>query len=364
MKSRSLHSMARYGVAVVAVAAAFALNFLIPELDQTPPVLFLAAVTVSAWFGGLGPSLFATVVSVVLLDFFFIPEIYVLDLGPAVYVSTAVFVLVALFITSVNAVRARLELVLRQQNQRKSEFMAVLAHELRNFLAPIAPAVAALQLRGAGDATTTQACATVQRQLRNMTRLIEDLLDIARINEGKVRLSLEPVDLGSVVAQAVEGVRPLMQERGHHLELTVPSGPLPLAADATRLEQVFVNLLTNAAKYTDPGGRIALLVERTDGALLVRVRDNGRGLAPEVVPHIFDLFMQAESGSRGGLGVGLNLVRGLVELHGGSVVAHSAGLGRGSEFVVRLPAGAAGRAGEAAPVPVGHSAHPAAGEQH
>jgi signal transduction histidine kinase len=184
-----------------------------------------------------------------------------------------------------------------------------------------------------------------------MTCLVNDLLDAARITEGKIRLSVETLDLRTVVAQAVEGARPLIEARGHRLETFLPAGPMQIEADPVRLEQVFLNLLTNAAKYTNPGGRIWLTVEHLGRQLVTRVRDNGKGLDTEVLPHVFDLFVQAETGSHGGLGIGLSLVRGLVELHGGSVAALSAGLGHGSEFVVCLPAAprqeaAVGMAGE------------------
>jgi signal transduction histidine kinase len=339
-RGNALQTFVSYAIAVGSTALAFVLNSLLPELENTRGVLFLAAVTVSAYFGGMRPGLLATVLSGFLLDYFFVHEIHAVDFGTAVCVSLGTFALVALAINSLHLIQRRLEADLRVQNRRQGEFMAVLAHELRNFLAPVSPAMATLRLRGKGDKTTEETCATVERQMHNMAHLVNDLLDVARINEGKVRLSLEPVDLAAVVAQAVEAARPLIEERQHQLKTSLPPGPLRLAADRTRLEQVLVNLLTNAAKYTDPGGRISLAVERVGQELVVRVRDNGRGLEPEILPQVFDLFAQAKSGSQGGLGIGLNLVRGLVEMHGGSVAASSSGPGQGSEFVVHLPADA------------------------
>lgn len=338
MSRPALSFVVRYSVAVGSVALALLVNLFLNRLEQIPSVVFLAAVLVSSWYGGLEGGLTATVLSTLALDFFFIPDLYSLDFGPATWVWLATYLGAAVLINWHHEVQRRLIDALGVQNQKKSEFMAVLAHELRNFLSPVSLTLAALKSRGAGDPAIEQACATAERQVRNMTRLINDLLDASRIAQGKVSLCLEPVDLGVVVAQAVAGVRPQIEARGHRLETSLPEGALPLEADPARLEQVFLNLLTNAAKYTDPGGRIWLTGECRDRQWVVRVRDNGKGLAPEFLPHVFDLFMQAEAGSQGGLGIGLSLVRGLVEMHGGSVAAFSAGLGHGSEFVVRLPA--------------------------
>ncbi|GEM_PF-5796527 len=327
-----------YGVALASVAVAFAISFFIPDIEPTPAILFLAAVMVSSWYGGIGPGVAATVLSVLLLDYYFLPPIHSVDLGRAEHVSLGVFLLVAVLINSNHVVQQRLERVLRQQNRRKSDFMAVLAHELRNFLAPISSSIAVVKLRGRGDKTMEESCHAAERQVRNMSRLIDDLLDVARINEGKLRLDIGPEDLREIVLHAVEGVRSLMDARGHCLDVSLPSGPLPVEVDRTRVEQVLMNLLTNAAKYTDPGGRIALTMERSGAEVTLRVRDNGRGLERDMLPYIFDLFMQAETGSQGGLGIGLSLTRGLVQMHGGSITASSDGLGHGSEFVVRLPA--------------------------
>jgi signal transduction histidine kinase len=337
-KRRIRSQLLAYGLAVAAVAAAVALNTLLPELEGSAAVLFLAAVAFSAFYGGLWPGMLATVLSTLALDYFFVTEIRAIDLGPAVYMSLAVFVVVAVAINSLNVMQRRLQAALRGHNRRQSQFMAVLAHELRNFLSPITPAVAILKRRGQGDELVAETCATLERQVRNIARLIDDLLDVGRIEEGKVRLRVETVDLAAVVAEAVEAARPLIEARGHRLRLSLPPAPLRLAADRTRLEQVLVNLLTNAAKYTEPGGRIVLAVERDGRDVVVRVRDNGQGIDPRLLPRIFDPFTQAENGSQGGLGIGLNLVRGLVEMHGGRVAALSDGRGRGSEFVVRLPA--------------------------
>ncbi|HEY3571316.1 MAG TPA: ATP-binding protein [Thermoanaerobaculia bacterium] len=327
----------RYGIAVASVGLALVINLLLKNLEQIPSVLFLAAVLVSSWYGGLGAGLTATVLSTLALDFFFLPTTYSLDFGPATWVWLATYLGAAFYINWHHERQRRLILALRLQDRRRGEFMTVLAHELRNFLSPVSLTLAVLKSRGNGDPAIEQSCVTAERQVQNMTRLINDLLDAARISQGKIQLRLETVDLRSVLAQAIAGAQAQIESRGHHLETSLPEGALLLEGDPARLEQIFLNLLTNAAKYTDPGGKIWLTAERRESQWLVRIRDNGKGLSPEILPHVFDLFTQAEAGSQGGLGIGLNLAKGLVEMHGGSVEAASAGLGQGSEFIVRLP---------------------------
>jgi CheY-like chemotaxis protein len=184
-----------------------------------------------------------------------------------------------------------------------------------------------------------------------MVRLVDDLLDVGRITQGKLQLRRERVDLASVVQSAVEGSRPLIESNRHDLSIRLPAEPIYLEADPTRLAQVFSNLLTNAAKYTDRGGRITLIAERQGGEVVVAVRDTGIGIAPDYLPRLFEMFSQVDSAlerSQGGLGIGLSLVKGLVRMHGGSVEARSEGLGKGSEFVVRLPV-AGGRSAPESP---------------
>jgi signal transduction histidine kinase len=324
----------RYSVAVASVVLALSINLLLNRLEQIPSVVFLVAVLVSSWYGGLEGGLAATVLSTLTLDYFFIPDLYSLDFGAATWVWLVTYLGAAVLINWHHEVQRRLIAALRLQDRKRSELMAVLAHELRNFLSPVSLTLAVLRSRGQGDAAVEQACATAERQVRTMTRLLDDLLDASRMAQGKIRLCLEPVDLAAVIAQAVAAARPQIESRGHRLETSLPEGPLPLQGDPARLEQVFLNILTNAAKYTDPGGRIWLTAEGRDRQWMVRVRDNGKGLAPESLPHVFDLFVQAESGSQEGLGIGLSLVKGLVEMHGGGVTAFSAGLGQGCELVV------------------------------
>jgi PAS domain S-box-containing protein len=230
---------------------------------------------------------------------------------------------------------------LQEVNRRKDEFLAMLAHELRNPLAPIRNAMYLLKRGEVDRSSSEEVRSMMERQVEHLARLIDDLMDVSRISSGKVELRMEVVNLRSVVGRAIEISRPLMEEKGHELAVEVPAELIQLDADPTRLEQILDNLLTNAAKYTDPGGQIALSVSREGDSAVVRLRDDGIGIAPEKLPRIFDLFVQAErrlDRSQGGLGLGLSLVKSLVELHGGSVTATSAGLGKGTEFVVRLPA--------------------------
>jgi two-component system CheB/CheR fusion protein len=244
--------------------------------------------------------------------------------------------------------RKRLEQELRQRaeqlaeaDRRKDEFLAMLAHELRNPLAPIRNGLYILQMPNAQGTAATRAIHLMEQQVRNLTRLVDDLLDVSRISRGKIQLHKETVNLAVAVAHAVETVRPLTEAQGHELTVSLPWGPVHLDADPTRLEQVLCNLLNNAAKYTDHGGHISLTVERQGEDVLVRVRDTGIGIPVEMLPRVFDLFTQGDRSldrSQGGLGIGLTLVRKLVELMGGSVTANSEGPGKGSEFVVRLPA--------------------------
>ena len=226
-------------------------------------------------------------------------------------------------------------------HRRKDEFLAMLSHELRNPLAPIMNAVQLLAMQQSHEnAVQQQARGIIARQVDHLKHLVDDLLEVSRITSGRVRLRLERVSVSGIVEGAVESVRPLIDERRHTLSVALPMDAIWLDADATRLEQVMTNLLTNAAKYTDEGGHIWITVHRDGEDCVFRVRDTGIGIQPELLPRIFDLFTQADrtlDRSQGGLGIGLSLVQRLTELHGGSVSATST-VGLGSEFVVRLPA--------------------------
>ncbi len=233
-------------------------------------------------------------------------------------------------------------LALREADKRKDAFLAALAHELRNPLAALRSAAEVFRLKSPSGNELVMPQRVIDRQLRQMTRLIDDLLDISRITRDQVTLHRERVELRRVLAIAVETIKPAMDQREHQLALTIPPDPVYIYADVVRLAQVFTNLLDNAAKYTENGGHIELIVEPrgTNGReVLVRVVDNGMGIDPTMLPRVFDLFQQAHTTLHGygGLGIGLTLVKRLVEMHGGSVVGHSDGTGTGSEFVVRLP---------------------------
>ena len=234
----------------------------------------------------------------------------------------------------------RLTAELSEADRRKDEFLATLAHELRNPLAPVRNAVQLLHLKGPDIPELQWARDVIDRQMQGMTRLIDDLMDVSRISSNKLELRKERVELVKVVQGAVETSRPMIEQQGHELSVSLPAGPIILDADLTRLAQVFLNLLNNSAKYTEPGGRITLAAKRQGSDVVITVTDTGIGIPADKLPRIFEMFSQVEgslSRSQGGLGIGLCLVKRLVEMHGGSVEAHSEGLGKGSEFVVRLP---------------------------
>ena len=223
-------------------------------------------------------------------------------------------------------------------NRAKDEFLAMLGHELRNPLAPIQTALQLIRLRSDGSAERERS--VIERQVKHLTRLVDDLLDVSGIARGKVALKRERVAISDVIAKGIELASPLIEQRRHTLDVHVPRKSLLVEGDALRLAQVMSNLLANAAKYTEHGGTITVVAEPVDGDVLVRVADTGIGITPDMLPRVFDLFVQERQTlerSRGGLGLGLAIVRSLVQLHGGTVSAHSDGAGRGAEFVVRLP---------------------------
>jgi PAS domain S-box-containing protein len=254
--------------------------------------------------------------------------------------------------------RKQLEQELRQRldelaeaDRQKNDFLAMLAHELRNPLAPMRNALHLMKMAGASAETVNQARGMMERQMHQLVRLVDDLLDVSRIIRGKIELRKETVDLGVAVARAVEIAQPVIEAQGHDLRLVLPAEAVWVEADLVRLAQVIANLLTNAAKYTDRAGRISVHLERQENDAVVRVRDTGVGIPPELQPRVFDLFVQADRSlarSQGGLGIGLTLVKRLVEMHGGSVNVTSSGLGKGSEFSVRLPALPPGQGADAA----------------
>lgn len=229
---------------------------------------------------------------------------------------------------------------LADADRKKDEFLAMLAHELRNPMAPIVNAVHLLRLPQATGPVVQRSLDAIDRQVGHMVRLVDDLLDLSRINTGKVELRKERVALGTIIDHAVQTSAPLMQKNQHEFVLSMPAEEIRLIADRTRLTQVVANLLNNAAKYSPPGGRIDLSCARAGSEVMITVRDRGIGIRPEMLDSVFGLFVQSDrtpDRSQGGLGIGLTLVKSLVEMHGGTVSAHSEGLGHGSEFVVRLP---------------------------
>lgn len=374
-KAKSLFR--RYGMAVLVTGLTLLASLVLRRVledaeDAVPLVLFILAVMVSAWYGGLGPGVLSSLLSVLAGNYFLMEPAKAFSFSSSTdWLRVTAFLVTAGVVSSLSeamhearrqaeiqareAERGRREL--ERAGRQKDEFLAMLAHELRNPLAPIYNAVQILAVRGRDPEEVERVRRLIERQLHQVVRLVDDLLDMSRITRGKLSLWKKPVALARVVATAVETSRPLIESKGHELTVTVPEAPLQVCADAARLAQIVSNLLNNAAKYTETAGRIDLTVERLEGEACVRVRDTGIGIAPELLPRVFDLFMQAESSldrAQGGLGVGLALVRRLVEMHGGAVEAHSAGIGQGTEMVVRLPlltGPGAKEAGAGAPAP-------------
>jgi signal transduction histidine kinase/ActR/RegA family two-component response regulator len=237
--------------------------------------------------------------------------------------------------------RQRAEEALRLADRRKDEFLATLGHELRNPLAPLLTALQLLKATGAADPTIRRVSVVMERQVSHLVRLVNDLLEVSRITRGLIEVQREPVDLGYAVQSAIDTSRPAIDAGGHALTVDLPAEPVVVYGDSVRLTQIFANLLTNAAKYTNAGGHIWVRVSRDANQAVVSVRDNGIGIAADQLSSIFEMFTQVDRSTRfaqGGLGIGLTLVRSLVSMHGGRVHAQSRGLGTGSEFVVELPA--------------------------
>ena len=251
------------------------------------------------------------------------------------------------------AERARAEEALKEADRQKDEFLAMLAHELRNPLAPIRNAVSLMRMKSFSDPQLLMSRDVIDRQLSQLTRLVDDLLDVSRITRGKINLNPELIVLGDLISRACETAEPLIQERGHVFRTEIADRTLRVHGDSLRLTQAIGNVLSNAAKYTGRGGRITLHAEQQGTQVEIRVRDNGIGIAPDKLAHIFDLFTQFQSAGdyQVGLGIGLAIVRRLIEMHGGTVSASSDGLGQGSEFLIRLPLPAPASVPEARPAP-------------
>jgi signal transduction histidine kinase/ActR/RegA family two-component response regulator len=366
MKVTDRPAWLRYLVAVVSLIVVFRLMQL-PAIGQHLGALLFFAVLVSAWYGGLGPSLLSISLTVAVLLLAARRQPLTMQQGMGMASFTAGGLVITALVEGLHAARRRAEEStaearqhqerLRAADRQKDEFLAMLAHELRNPLAAIAGALQLLRRQGWPEPDDERAWGldVVERQSAHLARLIDDLLDVSRVSRGKIRLRRERIDARAVLQSAAEALRVPALERRHELRLAKPDEPVWVDADPTRLEQVLVNLLANAVKYTEPGGRIDLAVERQGDGWAFRVRDTGVGIAPEVLPHVFEPFLQAAKTldrAQGGLGIGLTLVHRLVELHGGRVTADSDGPGEGSEFTVFLPAATPPIAGTAVPRPL------------
>ena len=324
------------GIAVAASGAALAVRqALEPYLGYHQPYIWIfGAVAVAAWFRGWLAGMLATAICIAWANVFFITapfsELELIGTGSALFTAGMLVFL---------ADRARKAMhALKEADRHKNQFMSVLAHELRNPLAAISSAAQALVLKPHERAWVLELSAVLQRHVAHMDRLISELLDVERIVQRKLRLDMRPVDLRDCVQDALDACRRPLAERRQTLELDIPAARVPALADPTRITQIVANLLGNASRYGKAGGRVWVSLASASGEALLRVRDDGPGLRASELERIFDLFQLGAGGAeRGGIGIGLWLVRELVHMHGGSVAARSAGKDAGAEFVVRLP---------------------------
>jgi signal transduction histidine kinase len=338
-------SFLRYGQVPIAVALSVLLERLLAPFVETGIVfLFLWPAVVYCGWRGFGPGLLATILAILAADYFLIEPRYTISfMKPDEVVWASSFAVLALFVNVLQLRTRRLAderyhllMDLEQAGQRKNQFLAVLSHELRSPLSAARNATAVLKIVGAADSRLTQATALIERQHEQITCLINDLLDLTRIERGTLRLEQQPMKLASALELAVEANRWLIEEKQLELVVSLPPDPVPVLADRSRLVQVLSNLLQNACNYSREGGHIAVVLQRDERGAVLRLHDDGLGISAEMLPRIFDLYESFHK-SRGGLGIGLALVRQLVELHGGSVAVDSPGLGKGSTFTVRLP---------------------------
>jgi signal transduction histidine kinase/ActR/RegA family two-component response regulator len=349
-----------FAFAVTALALGVRHLFLQQLLTANVPFsLFYISAILSAWYGGMGPGMLATIGGAVAAICYTlkVPN-FLHDPGAQVQVVLFLFtgILFSFLFETLHFDRKRimykrqlLEMEVAQRHKaqealvdadkKKNDFLAALAHELRSPLGAISNAAHLIRL-SEDEQARLASVNIIERQSQQMKNLINDLTEAARISENKVTLVKEPLQLSAIINNAIDGVKPLIDGRGHHLTLDLPAETLWVSADMTRLTQVFMNILANAAKYTEPKGAIRVRLTRERDNARVQISDNGIGIAPGILPKIFDLYVQAESTltqSQGGLGIGLNLVKRLTEMHGGQVTAHSAGIQRGSAFEVVLP---------------------------
>ena len=352
--------IAAYGGAVaVALAAIYLRWFLDPWLrDAVPYITLYGAVAIAVWFGGLGPAVLAMLLGYAVVNVRYVSDLGTVSVnGPAESIALALFTLSCSLIIvlgeAMRRARDRYRISEAQVSERarelaradanKSRFLAVLAHELRNPLAPLRTGLALLRMRAQGDASTAETHEMMERQITQLARLIDDLLDVARIDRGKLELRTQRLPIEQVLRTAIDTAKPNLDAQGHRLEVRYAPERLYVEGDLVRLAQVVSNLLNNAAKFTPPKGRIELSAHAEDKTLFVRVADNGVGIAPERLREVFDMFVQVEPGAAaaGGLGLGLTLARAIVRRHGGDIEVRSPGRGKGAEVIVRLPLAAA-----------------------
>jgi signal transduction histidine kinase len=356
----------RYSVAIVATAVAFTTRFLLKSVlgDVAPLLMFTLSVVVSAWYGGLGPGLLATALSAFLGDYFFIEpfnssriyperieEVIFLGIGMSISVlSQARLSLLEKWRQLLDSERdARMaaegaRMVAEDANRLKDEFLCTVSHELRTPLTAINGWASMLRGGRLNAAQTDRALETIVRSAKAQNQIIDDLLDVSRIITGRAPLNVASIKLGPVIEAAVETVRPAAEAKGIRLSALLDPAAGTVSGDAARLQQVVWNLLSNAVKFTPNGGRVEVRLERANSHAEIVVADNGRGIKPEFLPYVFERFRQEDAGTDrqyGGLGLGLTIVRNIVELHGGTVQAASAGLGKGATFTVALPIGPA-----------------------
>lgn len=344
-----------YLVAVFSVAAALLLTGLLwPWIEPHPTSLFLAAITVSAWYGGFQPSLLATALATIAVDYFFIFPVHSLELSIDNTVRAGVFVLVALLISWIDharkkAIEERDQMLVREQqarkaaetvNQTKDEFLAMVSHELRTPLNVISGWVSMLRSGKLNGEAAADALERVERNARLQQHLIEDLIDVSRIASGTMRVEPRPMEVSPVIEEGLRTVALAAKAKDIAIYAEYPDEAIIISGDPDRFQQVVWNLLSNAIKFTPPRGRISLSLERLGGDAILSVRDSGRGIRPDFLPYVFERFRQdvIELGqNHEGLGVGLSIVRHIVELHGGSIEAESAGKDQGATFRVCIP---------------------------
>jgi signal transduction histidine kinase len=355
MGNRARYLLLPWVAAVLVVALAAALTLFLQPIAQVSSPLFFGAILVATWYGGLWPGVLATALSTIALDYFFPPPISTVSIAVTVVARLGVFGLVWLLIGSLYAAGRRTEessaralararrarAKTRAADRHKDRFLAILAHELRSPLSTIRNTLGVFRNQNLDAGTLRWGQEVLERQMKFICRLVDGLLDVSAIRCGKIQLKRESVDLTSLLKGIVEDQRRAVEDANLSLRTEWASGPLWVFGDPLRLVQVVNNLVVNACKFTDPGGVVSIrLIAKDDRWAALTVRDTGIGIDAGMLPHVFDVFWQAErsgSPSRGGLGLGLALVKGLVELHEGQLTVASEGLGRGAEFNVLLP---------------------------